>query len=149
MVIRPNEQQPRLTKCKVSDYQDLIAKQTEITGECWVYKDKYTVAKKHQQISNRKRKAQETDTGDIEFDQLDPGNTEECNYYNKQLFPPKVKYQYINILFCPSFKLLFHLIARNVLLSGRFATSATVRLERKKSSKLLMMNLVTNMMRMV
>ena len=79
MVLRPTVGQERLTKCRVDVYKDLIAKQPEVTGECWVYKDKYTLNKKHEQINNRKRKAPQSDTVDNESDQLDASDTEERN----------------------------------------------------------------------
>ena len=96
-------------KCKVDDYKDLITKQPKIRGECWVYKDKYTAAKKHQQINNHKRKAEETDTVNNEFDQLDPSDTEERNYHNKYLFSRKIRYiSILMILYSIAvFKLIF------------------------------------------
>ncbi|KAG2205073.1 hypothetical protein INT45_000311, partial [Circinella minor] len=76
MVIRPTAEQQRLTKFRADVYKDLIAKQPEVTGECWVYKDKYTLDKKHEHIISRKRKAQQSDDIDCESDQLRASDTE-------------------------------------------------------------------------
>ncbi|KAG2217105.1 hypothetical protein INT45_006671 [Circinella minor] len=77
IVISPTAEQQRLTKCGVNVYKERIAKQPAVTGECWVYKHKYTLNKKHEQINNRKRKALQSDTVDNESDQLDPSDTED------------------------------------------------------------------------
>ena len=146
IVIRPTVEQQHLTKCKVSEYKDLIAKQLEMTGECWVYKDKYTLHKKHEQINSRKRKAQQSDDIDSGSDQLDPSDTEECTYYGKTNLPNICILILITFFFV--FKLVFHRTTESTLFSGKFGSNAIAKPGMKKRKfKLLMMKMM-NMMKM-
>ena len=48
--------QARLTECSVQNYKEVIKQQQQLTGESWVYKDKYSIKKKHNQLTSRKEK---------------------------------------------------------------------------------------------
>lgn len=52
-ILRQGTGQIRLTECSVHNYKELIKQQQQLTGESWVYKDKYTIQKKHDQLMYR------------------------------------------------------------------------------------------------
>lgn len=52
-ILRQGTGQVRLTECSVHNYTEVIDQQPQSTGEYWIYKDTYTIKKKHDQLMYR------------------------------------------------------------------------------------------------
>lgn len=56
-VLHQETAQARLTQCSVHNYKEVIKQQQQLTGESWVYKDKYTIQKKHNQLMHKNERS--------------------------------------------------------------------------------------------